>query len=677
MSLVLALGILAAEFLPIAVLWFWIAAIAGLSGMIISTFARRVIHSREWIFVVLFNLFLFGLGGVLLRRQVIPERSDSRVAENTYVVEITSVPRLKNRFYQCDVDILFSSDSVENSIVGQKALLYISSDYNSKGLKINQRYVIRAKIAHPNHSGIPNSFDYGRFLRRSGYCGSAFVYPHDIEFLSEGDGGGLRIYAEKFRQRLVGRFRSIGIQEDRLSLLSAITLGEKSRLTKEVKSDFTDAGVAHVLVVSGMHVGFIYALILLCLRRVRRKVWVFAMTAVGLVVLWGYAILTGFAPSVVRAAFMFSLMLLFRVAGVQYRTESALFLSALLLLLFDPYLLFNVGFQLSYSAVLSIIFFIPYVSRCFIPLYNRYQWMQRLLLPLSVTIAAQVLTFPLVLFHFNQFPLYFAITNAFVSFLMPLIFILGMLALPLSFIPYLSLGCRCLLNHLLGFFHSFVAFVAHSPASVIHGYVSVTECILIYLLIAFIANALVQWKYMRYHFRSLVGVLVSALLLFITVFVNNLSDCRRSYCIVSSHRKLCVNLFSRSDNVLFVNSPNDVSQDLNRMWYRYKVPEPNVVSDTLLSANMFVFDGEDYLILRDNVFRYSRNTSSPLKVDCLIIDRGIYPSDRLFREFVLPQKVILTAGVYARYLPLYKALLSKYGIPYWSVQEQGAYVKVR
>lgn len=603
-----------------------------------------------------------------------PDLSYIGDVEHTYIVEITSVPSLKNNYCRVDAKILFTENNDEDEIVGQQLLLYVWDSIVSNGFDLDDRYIIRSKVTLPDNRGIPYAFDYGRYLRRNGYYGMAFLLKGDFKFLGRNEEVNIYSEAMLFRQRLVELYRNMGIYGNNLSLLTAITLGDKSQLSRDTKDAFSDAGVAHILVVSGMHVGFIFALILLCLYKVRSRVFLVIGTLFGLIMLWVYALISGMSPSVMRAAFMFSMMLLLRVKGSVYSTYSALFLSAFIMMLFNPYLLFNVGFQLSYMAVLSITFFVPFIMRCFRSLTNKYPLVNKLVLPLSVTVAAQILTFPIVLYHFNQFPIYFIIANILVSFIAPVIFIIGMVSFPLSFIPYAGKVLGWILNNLLYLFNGVVTAIADLPFAVTHGYISVLECMVIYVMVLFVANALVQWKYKRYHYRSLLGIAVSVIIFLSIVFIENRLNSQCSFCVIPSYRPLCVNIFSKDENLLYVNAGTENYSVLEPLWFKYKVPEPIVVTDTMLSCNAFIFNDQKYIILRDNIFRYRRNTSSPIEVDYLVIDYGVYPSSRLFEEFILPKNVILTSGVYSSYIPMYKTILSAFEIPCFVISEQGSYV---
>jgi len=271
------------------------------------------------------------------------------------------------------------------------------------------------------------------------------------------------------------------------TLLYAITLGRRAALTPEIVSDFRIAGVAHVLVVSGMHVGFIYLLISFFIRRMPYKLFV---AILGLFILWGYAFVVGFTVSVCRAVFMFSVLLVLQVVGERYRSFHALFLPAFIQLLLTPSALFDVSFQLSYTAVFSILLFYPLFpsipthvdsteSKRTLQLRKIANWIYK---PIRLTLSAQILIAPLVAYYFGQFPLYFVLTNLAITLLIPVIFIGGFML----FIPYISNIIAYPLEFLLDLLRYIVSYVASMPMALVQVRISLVVLILIYLLIALV-----------------------------------------------------------------------------------------------------------------------------------------------------------------------------------------------
>jgi competence protein ComEC len=170
---------------------------------------------------------------------------------------------------------------------------------------------------------------------------------------------GLRQKAINLRAYLINQYKKVGLSDDELGLISALALGSKDELGEKVKKSFQTVGASHILSVSGMHVGIIYVALEFMLNfffRNRKHLFKFLIIAF---FLWFYAFLTGLSPSVLRATVMFSFVLFGKILNKPLNIYNSLAASAFFLLLFNPYLIFNVGFQLSYLAVAGIVFLYP------------------------------------------------------------------------------------------------------------------------------------------------------------------------------------------------------------------------------------------------------------------------------------------------------------------------------
>jgi competence protein ComEC len=369
---------------------------------------------------------------------------------------------------------------------------------------------------------------------------------------------------------------------------------------------------------------------------------------------------------------MFSMILLFRVIGEKYRVKHALCLSATILLLINPNVIFNVGFQLSYLAVIGIVYFYPLLYKRISTLKSRpLRW---IFSSIAVTVSAQVLTLPIVIYNFNQFPIYFILSNLFVTAFAPLLFLGGIALLPLSYIPYLGVGAGWLMNCILMIFEYVIYLIVAIPFSTVKIYLSLIEVVCLYGVILCGINWIKLRNLFAERFKAPLYFSLSVLLFALVVLINDLYYSQRQRLIIPETNRLVVNVCSGDENVLFTNHPDFATERLERTWLKYSCAKPIIVTDTALTANAFMFDNESYLILRDNLFRYRQNNHEPLEIDNLIIDRGVYPSERLFTEFIRPKHVILTAGVWHGYLAKYKALMDKLGISYYIIAESGAFI---
>jgi ComEC/Rec2-related protein len=192
------------------------------------------------------------------------------------------------------------------------------------------------------------------------------------------------------------------------AILSALLLGETSLLSKETTVDYSVAGVVHILAVSGMHVALIYQLILLILKLLFRKKRKWLTFILAMTLLWGYGAITGFSASVVRACCMFSFFVISDCFLLSRNTANTIAGSTILILYFQPFLIFNLGFLLSITAVLGIVVIHPIILRHF---YTENKIAYYLISSSSITLSAQLATLPITLYIFHSFPTYFIAAN--------------------------------------------------------------------------------------------------------------------------------------------------------------------------------------------------------------------------------------------------------------------------
>lgn len=192
-------------------------------------------------------------------------------------------------------------------------------------------------------------FDYGQYLQRQGISGTAIVYSGYWRKLLQPSTPTFKMQALMLREQIVKKFRTWSLEDDVLAIISALTVGDKSKLTREIKATYNAAGVSHILALSGLHIGIlsmILSWLFYPLRRVCGGKWIAGFLIVGL--LWGFAFLSGLSPSVIRAVTMFSAYVVASIFSEdRFSGFSALTLTAFIMLIYQPMYLFDVGFQLS------------------------------------------------------------------------------------------------------------------------------------------------------------------------------------------------------------------------------------------------------------------------------------------------------------------------------------------
>ena len=243
----------------------------------------------------------------------------------------------------------------------------------------------------------------------------------------------------------------------------ALLLGDKSSLDSDEKTSYQHTGIMHVLAVSGFHVGIIYKLIdflLMFLVRSKPKNWLLIKNVMIVLVIWSYAVLVGMTPSVVRASIMLSVFLMGYVVRKKVNNLNLLSFAALLILCFRPLSLFDVGFQLSFLAVLSIFYVYPL-------LINQFEFKSKfsafIIQVLILSLSVQVCTFPLTSYYFGYFPTYFLLSNLFVAVSVIVLFIGGLFALLVSSIPYIGEISVQLIEVAVQYFKEFILWLSNLP----------------------------------------------------------------------------------------------------------------------------------------------------------------------------------------------------------------------
>jgi competence protein ComEC len=251
-----------------------------------------------------------------------------------------------------------------------------------------------------------------------------------------------------------------------LSIGKAILLGEKSDISTDIMNAFSGSGAMHLLSVSGLHIGiFVWILqqvLLLFYPSINRYLEITVLLAI----LWIYTGISGFSPSVNRAAVMFTFLLLARVSGKKYNSIRILLISAFILLLYNANYIFDIGFQLSYAAMIGIFaFYQPIVDSIKIKNYILLKCWETS----AIGIAAQITTLPLTLYYFHQFPNYFLLTNIGLMVFSGVVLALGVAYLSVSVIPFISWGIGLTLSLSILFLVQFIQFIYELPYSVTTG----------------------------------------------------------------------------------------------------------------------------------------------------------------------------------------------------------------
>ena len=398
----------------------------GLLAILVFLFFRlnNSSYATRWVFGAGVSCFMFLVGAFLTAHAWKEVKVDWPSEKKAYRAVVQESVQDKPKTYQVPVEV-----------DGKEVWLYIPKDSISASLLPGDELFVYARIEPPKNREKGQTFDYARFLYYKGISGTAYVPADAWRKTGEQSDTRLKTKALLFREKILQKYRQWGIGTEQMPVLSALTLGHKGSLEKETREAYSVVGISHVLALSGMHVGIIWLLLDVLLRplaKVRLK-WLKSILVIS--ALWIFAFVVGLEASVVRAVLMCMLMEMSLLSGLKPLSLNALAVAAFFMLLYRPFYLFDVGFQLSFVAVLSILVLYPLFYHSFRIKNKVGRWTWGVL---CISMAAQLGTAPLVMYYFSSFSVYFLLTNIVAALLVPFIIYGAVLMVVTACIPGLQ-----------------------------------------------------------------------------------------------------------------------------------------------------------------------------------------------------------------------------------------------
>ncbi|MBC8986952.1 ComEC/Rec2 family competence protein [Pedobacter sp. N36a] len=343
-----------------------------------------------------------------------------------------------------------------------------------------------ASFTQINPSFHSAEFDYQGWLAAQNIRHQSFLLQNQVMKLGLNSGNWLFKYAIALRTKQVERYKALLQDNAAVALASTLILGYRADLSKETFAVYSKTGTIHALSVSGMHVGLIYLILNYILAFLnQKKNWQYMKLFLILGLLWFYALLTGCTPSVLRSVIMISIYLVGKTYSRPANKYNILSFAAFAMLLHDPFLIWDVGFQLSFLAVFGLLYLQPKLQDCW-PIQNK--WASKLWGMISMSLAAQLFTFPLSIYYFHQFPFLFLLSNLFILIPITLLMYFGILVL----IPGLDF-LTPIVSWLIQFNNAGLQYLAAIPYSSLSGiWISKIELWLLSIFLALGIMALVK-----------------------------------------------------------------------------------------------------------------------------------------------------------------------------------------
>lgn len=473
----LILGVLAGETLQFdSTVW-----VCLLSAAIVLLLIVHKLYQSTFLSLIGLVFFLLGAWSMQEVRQTsgnVENGVHSRTAE---VLEIAATGQTWKKML-----IEIRSEKIEGDWLkrNEKAVVYTKD-----GFRKGDIFLFKSELNKITNSGNPGAFDVVSYWKGKNIVLMGFVGSEEytlLDFKTPNAVNAALDYCRDFLKNALDQH----LAPEQASLAKALLLGDKTMLSPETKEAFSNAGAMHVLAISGLHVGIIMYLLFFALKYFSR--WISKRMAVIICVcfIWLFVGVTGGSASVVRAALMFTVLLVGQQSGRTGSNLNTLFFSALLLLIWNPLLIFDIGFQLSYAAMLGIFLFFDRIQSL---LVVRSKWLQKGWDGTALGIAAQAFTIPMVLYYFHQFPNYFWLTNLGIMVLAGVILALGMLFFMTQAVPFLGAIIAFMLSWSLLALLYFVDWIDSLPGATAVGFVpNFTQICIFYLCIFALA-----WQFQK------------------------------------------------------------------------------------------------------------------------------------------------------------------------------------
>ena len=463
-----------------------IALFFGLSLLFVVlnfNYNRFNLYKARWIGGFFITLTLSSLGWLTVIRYNELNNKDhfSKLSAQFLVVQINNEPILKNGLLRFTANVKLSVNNRKRSAVSGTLLITVK-DSTAKTLRYGDELLIPAKYNPVEPPYVPAEFNYKKYLAGQNVFYQAFLFPKQYVQLASNTGNPIIAYSLRLRQRCIEKFKVNMRDTNAIAVASTLILGYKANLSDDVLQAYSTTGTIHVLSVSGAHVAIIFVLLNLALSFLNSYRYGKLIKAIIIITLiWYYSLLSGFSPAVCRAAVMISMVIIGKTYNRYINTLNILAISAFGLLLYDPFFIVDVGFQLSYLAVFGLIVYQPIVYKWFT---FKNKWADKLWAVCSVSLAAQVITFPLSAFYFHQFPVYFLVSNLFIIIPSAVIIYAGIIYLLLPQIPVVSQTIAYILEKSILVMNKALFVIEHAPfASVGKIWITTFEYLLLYVII--------------------------------------------------------------------------------------------------------------------------------------------------------------------------------------------------
>ena len=591
--------------------------------------------------------------------------------QNSLVVTLDEPPVEKTKSIKANAVTCYLLQDGKQIAIDGKIIVYFQKDSLNQALKYGTQIIFKKPLQEIKNSGNPGGFNYKRYALFQGITHQVFLKKEEFEILPSKKENWFRKFIYSCRTNVLNILRKNIKGEKELGLAEALLIGYKDDLEESLVQSYTNTGVVHIIAISGLHLGLIYWLLSLIFSPLKKRKHIAWLRPLLIITnLWLFSILAGGQPSILRSAVMFTCIVIGENLSKKTSLYNTMAVSAFILLCINPYWLWDVGFQLSYAAVLSIIIFMQ-------PVYNWLYIKNKILDALwklnAVTIAAQILTIPLSIYHFHQFPVWFILTNFIAVPLSSAIVLAEIFLCFVFFIPSIALLAGKVISWAIWIMNSYIERIEKLPFSIWDGLqITIYQALLLFLFSTGMSYWLIE--------KSKAGIKVGlvALLGFIGL---------RSYSFIESSKQQKLIVYNvpqkraidmvTGRKYLFIGDSDLLQNDFLRNFHLkparilYRMQQTISLENFRNDDNHISFNGKHILLL-DKTVSY-RPQQQKSKIDLLVISKNpkLYINN-LGAAFDIKQ-VVFDGSVPSWKSSYWKKACDSLHIPWFDVTVSGAF----
>lgn len=610
----------------------------------------------------------------------IKQKDEQKPVLNEYKYAIASIldnNRETERAVCCEAEVKeWIQQNGKITPENKEVILYFKPEDLSRSLIKGNIIIFKQKLVPIANYKNPESFDYASYMRHRGFLYAQYIDTKDWKRLGHKEDETIRGIAHRIQESASEKLQKNNFSETSNAILNALLLGNTEYITQNVRSGFSTSGLSHILAVSGLHTGIIWALLYALLTPL---VWIKMSRLrpiLTLIFLWIYAFLTGLSPSAVRATVMISFILFGQILDRKGSTFNNLFAAAFFMLLFNPYYLFNVSFQLSFIAVFSILYIYPI-------LYNLVsfssKWKSYIISIIGVSAAAQIGTLPLTIYYFHELPLLSLPANLIIIPLLPLILGGGIMVLILD---YFQIPAELLVNGLNGT----LLYIEHLTQTISKLTFSSVQNIWMephFLIFWFILIFTLFWSFRTRRSDILIFALSFTVLFIGADTLYRTSPIRNAWLVYHDNHNTTINFIDNGTNYIFnlnqENPDSSIETKARNFWMKNEIGSIINVKDSATLKNLAIyypfirFKGNNILLLNSGHWK-NRESSDLFPIDYAIISHGFSGKLSEISQIFNIKTVILCADLnYFKHQALQKEC-DQLGIQSYSIKKSGAWI---